>query len=179
MRGPPCIPTKRPARPKPTKANPSNVAASPTRTKRDPAAVLAITLMFSNDKIGDKPSAPEDLTLHSASCRTPAITGREQAAKPAVAAQVHCVVGRPYTLHSYVCMHASASNSTKCHRITSSACTSTDSGTLIPSVVAVFRFSTRSNFVGCSTGRSPGFAPLRMLSTYLAARRNRSPKSAE
>ena len=28
-----------------------------------------------------------------------------------------------------------------------------------------------SNFVGCSTGRSAGLAPLRILSTYLAARR--------
>jgi hypothetical protein len=28
-----------------------------------------------------------------------------------------------------------------------------------------------SYLVGCSTGRSPGFAPLRILATYLAARR--------
>jgi hypothetical protein len=33
-----------------------------------------------------------------------------------------------------------------------------------------------SNFVGCSTGRSAGFAPLRILSTYVAARRNKSVK---
>ena len=31
--------------------------------------------------------------------------------------------------------------------------------------------TTNSNLVGCSTGRSPGFAPLRILSTYAAARR--------
>jgi hypothetical protein len=28
--------------------------------------------------------------------------------------------------------------------------------------------------LGCSTGRSPGLAPLRILSTWIAARRNTS-----
>src|SRR5262245_39602545 len=32
-------------------------------------------------------------------------------------------------------------------------------------VLAVLRLITSSNVVGCSTGRSPGFAPLRILST--------------
>ena len=31
-----------------------------------------------------------------------------------------------------------------------------------------------SNFFGCSTGRSAGLAPLRILSTYVAARRSKS-----
>ena len=31
-----------------------------------------------------------------------------------------------------------------------------------------------SNFVGCSTGISPGLAPFRILSTYMAARRFKS-----
>ena len=31
-----------------------------------------------------------------------------------------------------------------------------------------------SNFVGCSTGRSAGLAPFKILSTYVAARRNKS-----
>ena len=43
-----------------------------------------------------------------------------------------------------------------------------------PSVLAVFRLITSSNFVGCSTGRSAGLAPLGILSMYLAARRNKS-----
>jgi len=34
-----------------------------------------------------------------------------------------------------------------------------------PSACAVFRFRTKSNFVGCSIGRSDGFAPLRILPT--------------
>ena len=35
-----------------------------------------------------------------------------------------------------------------------------------PSARAIFRLMTVSNFIGCSIGRSPGFAPLRTLSTY-------------
>jgi hypothetical protein len=34
-----------------------------------------------------------------------------------------------------------------------------------PSAFAVLRLITRSNFVGCSTGRSAGFSPLRMRPT--------------
>ena len=44
-------------------------------------------------------------------------------------------------------------------------------GSSSPSALAVFRLIASSNFVGCSTGRSPGLAPLRILSTYTAARR--------
>src|SRR5215470_18607465 len=40
-----------------------------------------------------------------------------------------------------------------------------DCGIVRPIALAVFRLMTRSNFVGCSTGRSPGFPPLRILST--------------
>ena len=49
--------------------------------------------------------------------------------------------------------------------ITSSARPSTDCGIVSPSALAVFRLITSSNFVGCSTGRSAGLAPLRILST--------------
>src|SRR5262245_17838284 len=62
------------------------------------------------------------------------------------------------------------------HSITSSARESNVGGTSRPSAFAVVRFTTRSNLVGCSTGRSPGFAPRRILSTNSAARRNRSGK---
>lgn len=51
------------------------------------------------------------------------------------------------------------------HSITLSARTSTDAGKLMPSAFAAFMFKTNSNFVGCSMGRSAGFAPLRILST--------------
>src|SRR5262252_4067935 len=46
------------------------------------------------------------------------------------------------------------------HSITSSASANNLSGMLSPSDLAVFRLITSSNFVGCMTGRSDGFAPL-------------------
>ncbi len=51
------------------------------------------------------------------------------------------------------------------YSITSSANNRNDSGTVKPSRFAVFRFTTRLNFVGNCTGRSAGFAPRRMRST--------------
>src|SRR5207248_1981850 len=63
------------------------------------------------------------------------------------------------------------------HSITSSARAITDGGTVRPSVLAALRFTTSSNLIGCSTGRSAGFAPLKILSTKTADRRNRSTRS--
>jgi hypothetical protein len=60
------------------------------------------------------------------------------------------------------------------YSITSSAVASSDVGTLTPSALAVLRLMASSNLVGCSTGRSLGFAPLRILSTVVAPRRNAS-----
>jgi hypothetical protein len=51
------------------------------------------------------------------------------------------------------------------HSITSSAATSSVFGTVRPSAFAVFRLRMVSYFVGASTGRSAGLAPLRMRST--------------
>src|SRR5438128_8385674 len=51
------------------------------------------------------------------------------------------------------------------HSITSSARASSVGGTSRPSALAVLRLITSSNVVGCSTGRSAGLAPLRILST--------------
>ena len=51
------------------------------------------------------------------------------------------------------------------HSITSSAIASTPGGMVRPSTLAVFKLMTSSNLVGKSTGRSPGFAPLMILST--------------
>src|SRR6266446_6622179 len=56
------------------------------------------------------------------------------------------------------------------HSITSSARVSSVGGTSRPSALAVLRLMTISNFVGRSTGKSAGFAPFRILSTYVAAR---------
>jgi hypothetical protein len=48
--------------------------------------------------------------------------------------------------------------------ITSSARTSNEGGMVIPSALAVFKFTTKSNSTGCSTGMSAGFVPLSTLS---------------
>jgi predicted ATPase len=51
------------------------------------------------------------------------------------------------------------------YSITSSARARIDGGIVRPSALAVFRLTIKSNLVGCSTGRSAGLAPLRILST--------------
>ena len=48
------------------------------------------------------------------------------------------------------------------HSTTLSAHIKTFEGIARPSVLAVFRLITNSNFVGCSTGKSAGLAPLRI-----------------
>src|SRR5262249_5763542 len=57
------------------------------------------------------------------------------------------------------------------YSITSSARPRIESGIVNPIFLAVLRLMTRSNFVACSTGRSSGFAPLKILCTKYAARR--------
>jgi hypothetical protein len=55
---------------------------------------------------------------------------------------------------------------------TKAARANNDAGIANPNAFAVVRLMTSSNFVGCSMGRSAGFAPRRILSTSSAARRN-------
>src|SRR5262249_26585474 len=55
------------------------------------------------------------------------------------------------------------------HSITSSARASSAGGTVRPSALAVVRLMINSSLTGCSTGRSPAFAPLKILSTMPAA----------
>src|SRR6266545_2891211 len=52
------------------------------------------------------------------------------------------------------------------HWITRSARSSIDWGMVSPSALAVLRLITSSYFVGCSMGRSPGLAPLRIPTRY-------------
>ena len=54
---------------------------------------------------------------------------------------------------------------TPSHSITLSARATRLSGIVTPSNLLVLRLISSSNFVGCSTGRSAGFAPLSILST--------------
>src|SRR5215475_9643934 len=65
------------------------------------------------------------------------------------------------------------------HSITSSARASSVGGTVMPSALAVFILMTSWKRVGCSTGKSAGWAPLRILSTYTAALRKRTAYTAE
>src|SRR5215472_7431619 len=58
------------------------------------------------------------------------------------------------------------------HSITSSARASSVLGTIRSSALAVFKLISNSYLVGACTGRSAGFSPLRIRSTYPAARRN-------
>src|SRR5262245_38453034 len=51
------------------------------------------------------------------------------------------------------------------HSITSLAVICMIIGTVRPRAFAVLRLMTRSNFVGCTTGRSPGLVPLRIRPT--------------
>ena len=57
------------------------------------------------------------------------------------------------------------------HSITSSARRSSDVGNSMPIAFAVLRLMTSSYLTGCSTGRSPGWAPLRIFATKWATRR--------
>jgi len=57
------------------------------------------------------------------------------------------------------------SAATSDHSITLSARSRIVCGSLMPKALAVWRFSVSSMSDGCSIGRSPGFAPLRMRST--------------
>src|SRR5215831_319458 len=63
------------------------------------------------------------------------------------------------------------------HSITSSARCRKGSGIVRPSVFAVLRLTTSSNLADSWTGRSAGLAPLRIRSTYDAARQYVSAKS--
>jgi hypothetical protein len=64
------------------------------------------------------------------------------------------------------------------HSITSSAMSNRSREISRFSALAVFRFITSSNLIGCSTGILPGFVPRKILSTMSAVRRNRSGKLA-
>src|SRR5215831_17799106 len=64
------------------------------------------------------------------------------------------------------------------HSITSSATNRMSRLIVSPTSLAAFTLMTSSNLVGRSTGKSAGFAPLRILSTYVAVRRKRSSRFA-
>src|SRR5262249_22866602 len=60
------------------------------------------------------------------------------------------------------------------YSISWSARSRTAGGVVRLRALAVLRLMTSSNLVGCSTGRSAGLIPFRILSTWVAARRAKS-----
>ena len=70
-----------------------------------------------------------------------------------------------FSLHVFLCSLDTRHSRPSSYLITLSALTSTFGGIVTPICLAVFRLITNSNFLGCSTGRSAGLAPLRILST--------------
>ena len=73
---------------------------------------------------------------------------------------------------------ATASDRWQVHGITSSARRRRDGGIVMPSALAVLRLRPSLHVVGCCTGTSASFAPLRILSTKTAAARNEACRSA-
>jgi hypothetical protein len=57
-----------------------------------------------------------------------------------------------------------ATGSRQSHSITSSARASTGGGMMTPNALAVFRLTTIKYLDACSTGKSPGLMPLKILS---------------
>ena len=96
---------------------------------------------------------------HEFGAQPPAITelpgdGRGELAEPG--APTRQLAGRSVPVHQLRGLGAPA------HSMTLSARSSSAAGSVRPSAFAVLRLMIISNLVGCSTGRSAGFAPLRM-----------------
>ena len=72
---------------------------------------------------------------------------------------------RPPPNRSRTCAALFDSGRSQYYSITSSALPNSDCGIVRPRAFAVLRLMTKANFVGRSTGRSAGLAPLRILST--------------
>jgi hypothetical protein len=82
------------------------------------------------------------------------------------AAKYYSISGNSVHIHgTRVPVEEPKRTSAKLYSITSSARARSDGGMLRPSVFAVRMFSTNSNFVGCSIGRSAGLTPCRILCT--------------
>jgi hypothetical protein len=101
--------------------------------------------------IHGEPELPAHISAHL--FRTRLLEGGSQEAS---------YTGKPHFMRR-LSQHALAG--ARAYRITSSAWKRRIEGTVKPSAWAVLRLMTSLNFRGCSTGRSAGLAPLRILST--------------
>src|SRR5215471_19305075 len=77
-----------------------------------------------------------------------------------------------YRLLSQYAGSETEANDPRAAPTTSAARRRSDGGIVRPSALAVLRLITSSNLVGCSTARSAGLAPFRILSTKIAERSN-------
>src|SRR5262249_18239887 len=127
----------------------------------------------------DDPSQQRQRLLEHPDARLPdrivRSRGREHANAPHLGALLRARRGRPRSDRAAKQRYELAA----LHSITSSARASKLGGTSRPKALAVFRLTTNSNLVPCCTGRSAGFAPLRILSTKLAERYHMSLMLAE
>ena len=81
-----------------------------------------------------------------------------------------------FVVHLFFSLIQNRQSKIQNYLITRSALANTFGGIVTPICFAVFRLITSSNFIGCSTGRSAGLVPFKILSTYVAARRYKSSK---
>src|SRR5215468_744963 len=137
-------------RPKLSSRHSSSILLVPTRT---------ISRALSRHQISIEPAAEASLpsaTSCIAGLPTPADAGCGCGSPRPASANLYSS-GRE---HAQQCLYKD-----RIYSITSSARASSDGGISMPSAFAVLRLTTNWNFVGCSMGRSAGFAPFRTLST--------------
>jgi hypothetical protein len=125
------------------------VAASSGR-QRSPAGTRIVALMdehgWAERAAADRAGA--ELARHCAGCRR---AGSDSALK----------IGERGYRRFVQTGAVSRCSKTHTHSMTSSARASSVGGTSRPTALAVLRLMTSSNLVGCNTGRSVGFSPLR------------------
>jgi hypothetical protein len=80
---------------------------------------------------------------------------------------------------THLCLLWAKSGHCQSYSITMSARASNIGGIVSPIALAVLRLIANSNLLGLCTGRSAGFSPRKILSTYSAPRCHRSMRSGE
>ena len=137
------------------------VGASPTRQPLQPeatGAAMEVTKWL-------KPQAATDMLDLKSPRHTSTLPNPDLSASAPMSPSASCGHDTASARGSNVPIPAVSRSSKRSYSITPSARTRKDSGTVSPSAFAVVRLTMRSNLLGCSTGRSAGFAPRKILST--------------
>jgi len=118
-----------------------------------PAGIDPVHVASASDNIPDayRTVAPH---LHATPNASVLVVGGSARSIGLYAAAIACAMGAS---------HHPAMAGAQTYSMTSSAPARIDCGTVRPSALAVLRLMTNSNLVGCWTGRSAGFSPLRIL----------------